>query len=202
MFHRTDDGGKHRADDGDNGGKHRADDGDKHRADDGPMADDGHKHRAADPMADDGDKRADMPTLRSNTTKTRVMHEATKKLRILTYNLSGDRVASAGVGTKDEPYTFPRQMEVGTLLGMGHWIKILPAPGPDGKDYECLPDFKPKTVVFVNRPDFVPTKWSQLGCQGCDRLTLLDTRCEEHYEEVPCADVSGVSTPPTPPSFW
>ena len=145
---------------------------------------------------------ATLAALRSNTAKTRVSYEATKKLRILTYNLSGDRVASAGVGTKDEPYTFPRHMDVATLLGIGNWIKILPTPGADGKDYESLPDFKPKTVVFVNMPDFVPTKWSQLGCQGCDRLTLLDTRCEEHYEEVPCADVSGVSTPPTPPSFW
>ena len=129
------------------------------------------------------------------------MNEATQKLRMKTYNLNGDRVASAGVGTEDEPYTFPRHMEVGTLLGMGHWIKILPAPGPDGKDYECLLDFKPKTVVFSNMPAFVPTKWSQLGCQGCDHLTLLTTPTTEAYEVVPCADVSGVCTPPTPPSF-
>ena len=126
-----------------------------------------------------------------------VKHEAAEK-RMQAYNINGDRVAAAGVGTEDEPYTFSRHMDVGTLLGMGHWIKILPAPGPDGKAYELFLDFKPKTVLFSNT-GYVPTKRDQLGCQASDHLILLTTPYTEPYEEVPCADVSGVSTPPTPP---
>ena len=75
------------------------------------------------------------------------MNEATEK-RMQAYTMNGDRVASAGVGTEDEPYTFSRHMDVGTLLGMDHWIKILPAPGPDGKQIRIISRFQTEGGAF------------------------------------------------------
>ena len=65
----------------------------------------------------------------------------------------------------------------------------------DGKWYRPL-EFQPGAVIHSNGA--VAGPYDTLGLVG-NRITVLAQRPVETFEEVSCADVGDVSTPPTPP---
>ena len=120
------------------------------------------------------------------------------------YMMSGMQVCAAGVGEGANFGTLPRQMSAETLLGMKHWVKVIRSPEAgeritEGIHYERLNGFEPRTIIFHDATLAHRSDW--LGDRGGTYITLTPSVVSEADAVVdkPCADVTQIPTPPTPP---
>ena len=100
------------------------------------------------------------------------------------YNMAGEQVCVAGVGTGSHFGTFPACWEVKQLTNTPGWMKVLACPVEDeeprpGKHYELMQDtrWRPKEVL-LNCSDGTSRRGHQedrLGHGGVTHLTVLVT---------------------------
>ena len=132
--------------------------------------------------------------------------------------LTGEQIGAASVGEHEDFGTFPAHMLVGTVLDYHHWILILDVPEHGASvrqhiHYEPKPDlsdgkggwkrWKPQGFYAVRKTTegheniFMDRNW-EMGKYG-NELFILMNPAEITFTESPLADVSGVTTPSTPP---
>ena len=131
--------------------------------------------------------------------------------RIKAYNINGDQVCLAGLGSGPNFGTFPRHMMAESLTESPNWIRVLRPPIEDEKitrgiHYEPLdPGWRPKTVILNRKgagEPFVCVRMDSIGgtkSMPAETITVLMSGHTFLVEERECADLSHVEAPKTPP---
>ena len=111
-------------------------------------------------------------------------------LRMKAYTLGGDQVGLLGIGNPSlhKPFgTLPGEWDVGSILNMSGWVKVLCEPvvgetPKEGRHYEIMdPKWKPKTVVFAMKPgrqSIIGVPMDKLGSYEALYLQLLITEAK------------------------
>ena len=146
-----------------------------------------------------------MSTLREHErVRQEVMQDRNSRVKI--YTVAGVQVGVSGVGEKDRRLTFPVYLTVADVLGMSHWIRFA-----TGEELSETPvgftlsqqqwwrelEFRPKSLVHANGAIAHPE--DLLGLYGTYLTALYTGLGGPELEANPCADVSAINTPPTPP---
>ena len=121
--------------------------------------------------------------------------------RVKVFTLKGVQIGLPGVGEGVNRLTFPEGYVIKEALDAPIWIRYATteeiAQTPVGVHVQWWRelDFTPKafchcdgTPAFENQP---------IGLCG-DTITALAQAAEQPVQEIPCLDVSGIATPPTP----
>ena len=116
--------------------------------------------------------------------------------RVTAHTINGVPCILAGLNRHQGDFTMPSSFPVRDVLNKA-WIREASKEekDQDGKWYRLL-EFQPGAVIHSNGA--VAGPYDTLGLVG-NRITILAQRPFETFEEVSCADVGDVSTPPTPP---
>ena len=133
--------------------------------------------------------------------KTLSLDRRPAKFRVESYTLAGVPCIIAGLNRHAGDFTMPSHWNVRALLDPCHtWIRQATEEekAQHGKWYHVL-NFKPAAVIHSNGAVAIPD--DTIGLLG-DRITVLAQVPVATFEEVPCADVDDVPTPPTPPPFY
>ena len=116
--------------------------------------------------------------------------------------VSGCRCCLSGLTN----YTFPAFYSIKDALASTNWIKV--AQDVDVAEDEIISSYtdtgmaivilnKPAAgIVFANNEPAVPE--DPIGLHGGVVTVLFTPLAAEVFEDVPCADVEGIETPPTP----
>ena len=122
------------------------------------------------------------------------------------YTPDGTLICLAGLGAGEDVMTFPACFEVGMALGTPHWIRHC-RPGDEGPfiagRYKKLEDadgaeVQPRSLIHVNGR--VAELEDLMGMYGTEMTALFSIRRDQDVEESPMADLTGITTPPTPGS--
>ena len=135
--------------------------------------------------------------------KTLSLDRRPAKFRVESYTLAGVPCIIAGLNRHAGDFTMPSHWNVRALLDPCHtWIRQATEEekAQHGKWYHVL-NFQPAAVIHSNGVVGIPD--DTIGHAG-DRITVLAQAAQvpvPAFEEVPCADVDDIPTPPTPPPF-
>ena len=122
-----------------------------------------------------------------------------EKERVKVFTVSGIQVGIAGIGEGDNRLTFPPHFVVKEALELSHahWLRFATAQEQAQTStqwYRAAP-FKPAS--FIYHDGSVALDCHTMGLKG-PIITALEQAPPQPWEEKPCADVSGITTPPTP----
>ena len=132
-----------------------------------------------------------------------------RETRVRAYAASGVQIGLPGAGEGDNRLTFPRCFLVGDALRAVHWIRFATAAEMAQMDHQMdghpqwwrffktdKDGFQPAEIVYDNA--VIAAMDMPIGLEG-DVVLVKPGRSQVAYEEKPCANVSGIQTPPTPP---
>ena len=124
--------------------------------------------------------------------------------RVKVFTLEGVQIGLPGVGEGVNRLTFPAGYVIKQALDAPIWIRFATsgemAETPAGFHAQWWReiDFKPKAFCHCDGTPAFETQ--RIGLRG-DTITALAQVAEQLLvQEIPCLDVSGIATPPTPRS--
>ena len=123
--------------------------------------------------------------------------ECDRETRVRVNTAAGVQIGMPGVGEGDNRLTFPRRFLVGDALA-SHvtWIRFAkPEEGEVSGSWWRESEVQPKTLIHENGQAACPDQ--PMGMVG-NTMTAIPEKRNEASEHVPCAEVDGISTPPTP----
>ena len=132
--------------------------------------------------------------------------ELDRETRVRVFTMDGVQIGIPGVGENKHVLSFPRRFLVRDALNCTTWIRFATdeetSQTPSGfvprwyRDFDC---FIPKYLIHCNGKIACPD--DPMGLIG-QTLTAIATKASDlPFEERDCADVSSISTPPTPDPF-
>ena len=118
-------------------------------------------------------------------------------LRVRAYTVEGLHVGPRDIGEGDERLTFPAKLLVRDALGLGDWVRFASEEEQNlSGEWWAPAGFRPVAIVWADGN--IADSMARIGLWG-NRVTVLAKHPQPVYEEVGCADVRDVATPPTPP---
>ena len=121
--------------------------------------------------------------------------------------MGGIQICLAGLGTTEEPLTFPAHWDVKQCLdaGVGEWIRFSTAEEMQATPAGFVPKYwqqlelehVPRGFIYSNGTPAEPGQ--PLGLHGSVVTAVVSTAApHNNYEEKACVSLADIPTPPTP----
>ena len=124
--------------------------------------------------------------------------------RIKAYSNGGNQICAAGLGSESDYGTYPSCWTVSQVLNSGPLVDILRTPARNETPKEGVhwqrTSFVPRSIIF--RPsNMIGSMSDEIGSYGTTFIQMIPTPSTilAECEQIPCADVGMIATPPTPP---
>ena len=127
-----------------------------------------------------------------------------RETRVVVRTPSGMQIGLPGVGENENKLTFPRRYLVGDAL-KAQWIRFasesdtLELPVGFQRTWWAISEVQPKSLVHCDGS--IAGLDQPMGLIGNYMLAVAQSYEKLEVEEIPCADVDSVDTPPTPDHF-
>lgn len=131
---------------------------------------------------------------------SRTFHRDLPRVRI--FNTAGVQIGLSGLGEGENRLTFPAWWKVKEILAapQAHWIRhATPDEIDEDPKKSWWREYGKEVNVLVHKDRSIADHNHVVGLIGNEvtaLATVVDNSC---YKEKPCMDLSGISTPPTPP---